>query len=53
MSIDFFLKTSIVNAYLLSTWGGLQPNENPNEEDSLSLKTKTYRKFREDLIESL
>jgi hypothetical protein len=50
---DFFLKTSIVNAYLLSTWGGFPPNENSNEEDSLSLKNKTYRKFREDLIESL
>jgi hypothetical protein len=50
---DFFLKTSIVNAYLLSTWGGLPPNEDPNGEDPLSPKNKAHRKFREDLIESL
>jgi hypothetical protein len=50
---DFFLKISIVNAYLLSTWGGHPPNEDSNGEDPLSSRNKAYRKFREDLIGSL
>jgi hypothetical protein len=51
----FFLKTSIVNAYHLSRWGGHPAEDEPEEEEEeeppnpASVK---YREFRETPIES-
>jgi len=52
-ALFFFLKTSIVNAYLWRRWGG-HPNEDEYEEEEPdNLDTAGNRKFREALIESL